>query len=193
LSALKSELHTLKLPDADVNEILEIVKTKLEKQRRQNDPEIQELESQLHKSLEQLLQSERGYVENLNTILKTYYYPLRSGVVKIKTNVMVTIFSNIEVLAGLHQDLLNHLTRAKENFPTIKIGEIFEESIKSMQVYTQYVNNFSASLNALNEERAKSKAFNQFLISCEESNPMPLDALLSFPLNRIPHYRGVLT
>ena len=61
-----------------------------------------------------------------------------------------------------------------------------------MQVYTQYVNNFSASLNTLNAERKNSKAFNQFLISCEESNPMPLDALLSFPLNRIPYYRNVL-
>ena len=106
---------------------------------------------------------------------------------------MLAIFSNFEMLAGLHKDLLTQLREAVNNFPNVSIGTLFGEFVPSMQVYTQYVNKFSASLAALEAERAKSKAFAQFLLSCEESHPLPLEALLSLPLNRIPHYRGVLS
>ena len=61
--------------------------------------------------------------------------------------------------------------------------------LPAMTIYTQYVNNFSWAMDQLEMERAKSKPIAAFLKSCEESNPLGLNVLLSSPLNRIGQYQ----
>jgi hypothetical protein len=118
--------------------------------------------------------------------------PIRSSS-KIATNVFLIIFSNIEILVGLHKELLADIENGLKDFESFNIAELFMKFIPSMSIYTQYVNNFSSSLAALEAEKQKTKAFAQFLDQCSETHPLPLDALLSFPLNRIPYYRAVVT
>lgn len=89
--------------------------------------------------------------------------------------------------------MLEKVTKASQDISSkSKIADIFIAAIDSMKVYTQFVNNFSASLNMIETERAKSKAFNQFLMSNEDTQ-IPLEALITKPLNRIPSFRRELS
>ena len=190
---LRAALHVLGLEDEGVEEVVKLVHSKLGDQHRRNDPEIQAQDGQQKEQLRLLLKNEEEFVANLNVVTKTYLFPIQSGAIKMKTQTQLAIFGSIELLAGLHSDFLKSVRAAQTAFPRVAIGTLFEEFVPSLAVYTQYVNKFSASLAALEGERLRSKNFAQFLLSCEESDTMPLEALLSFPLNRVPHYRGVLT
>jgi hypothetical protein len=50
--------------------------------------------------------------------------PIRQGVVKMKTDVMVSIFSNIDIICSIHKDLLSKLEKALEHFPRFSVGRV---------------------------------------------------------------------
>ena len=81
----------------------------------------------------------------------------------MKTQTFLAIFSNIDILFGIHQELYNDIKELEKEYPNISFCSVFKRHVDSMQIYTQYVNNFSNSIYALEVERKRSKPFNQYL------------------------------
>lgn len=56
--------------------------------------------------------------------------PIRQGVVKMKTDVMVAIFSNIDIICSIHKDLLVKLEKTIEHFPRFSVGKVLLEVVR---------------------------------------------------------------
>ena len=56
--------------------------------------------------------------------------PIRQGVVKMKTDVMVAIFANIDISCSIHKDRLVKLEKTIEHFPRFSVGKVLLEVVR---------------------------------------------------------------
>ncbi|KAL6065518.1 Rho guanyl-nucleotide exchange factor [Balamuthia mandrillaris] len=144
----------------------------------------------------ELLDTEKTYVDNLKLLSKEYKSPLIALCKEkhiITETAVATIFSNIDLITELHVQLLAELEKVRGVSPeTTKIGNIFVTMAPFMKLYTQYVNNYDNALNTISALH-KNKKFVAFL----QSRPTPLERikgdwylthLLILPVQRIPRY-----
>ena len=67
-SNLVDVLKTLELEDEDIMEIVQLTDTKIEENKKKQNPDIQ-LATQIEKSFDQLIRNETEYLSTLNTVL----------------------------------------------------------------------------------------------------------------------------
>mmetsp|Transcript_4196 Transcript_4196/g.14795 ORF Transcript_4196/g.14795 Transcript_4196/m.14795 type:complete len:682 (-) Transcript_4196:56-2101(-) len=138
-----------------------------------------------------LYRSETEYIQNLDKIIKLYLIPARETG-KLKAEQIITVFSNVEIIAQVHKTFHVQLRTMVDLWPRGEpIGSVLESVVGSMSIYSQYVNNFIVAIDVLEAESQRSKAFAALLEEGEREHPMSLHALLSVPLNRIPQYRAM--
>jgi len=140
----------------------------------------------------QLVESEKFYVKELQHVVDDWLTPARNAIetnnasaIVFEKDDILAIFSNIEILYHLHNELYQELI----NGTVSDVGVLFNERIPYMHVYSQYVNNYNSNISTIALEKYKNHRLYQTL--CLKHNN-ELSALIQKPLNRINYYKRKL-
>ncbi|KAI8914777.1 hypothetical protein DFJ77DRAFT_463294 [Powellomyces hirtus] len=151
----------------------------------------------------EILQSERRYVDSLLQLRKSFFEPLMtvvgtaSEVIPKKT--IQSIFSELRGLINVNTELRKQLESRLDEQPWNStngcIGDIFLNLAPYLKMYSSYVKNFNNALSLLTENVAKVPALAQF-IARQNADPelkgLPLESFLILPVQRIPRYKLLL-
>ncbi|KAL6061286.1 FYVEtype Zn finger-containing protein [Balamuthia mandrillaris] len=108
----------------------------------------------------ELLQSERAHVRNLNTFLKDYVIPLRDKKI-IPSEDLQDILCNLELIRNWNEQFLEEMEGLLED--DCEFGKLFMEMIPMLrQLYAQYNENYAHAMEAY-EKCKKNKEFATFL------------------------------
>lgn len=164
--------------------------------------------------IQEILNTEYLYVEDLKTLVKSYLTPIRDGEL-LPSHEIPQIFLNVEIILGIHSDLLQKLmkrlgvekisparstgratgevvleTSSKGRSISYHVGDIFKEMSKNFVVYKHYCSNYKKSMDAI--QRAKQiPAFADFLRTQSqkaEVNNLSLRDYMIKPIQRICKY-----
>eukprot|EP00013_Stygamoeba_regulata_P018768 CAMPEP_0177653600 /NCGR_PEP_ID=MMETSP0447-20121125/13831_1 /TAXON_ID=0 /ORGANISM="Stygamoeba regulata, Strain BSH-02190019" /LENGTH=582 /DNA_ID=CAMNT_0019157085 /DNA_START=227 /DNA_END=1976 /DNA_ORIENTATION=+ len=132
---------------------------------------------------DELLRTEREYINDLSTIIKVFLTPLRANQV-LDPDSLSKIFCNIESLLVLNSEIY-------ENIQTNGVVKTFYSMANSLQVYFRYSANRRISINTLEKCRKGDPTFNTFLVNTQnqsECRGLDLPAWLIKPIQRICKY-----
>eukprot|EP01127_Copromyxa_protea_P018500 TRINITY_DN5841_c0_g1_i2.p1 TRINITY_DN5841_c0_g1~~TRINITY_DN5841_c0_g1_i2.p1 ORF type:complete len:692 (+),score=104.80 TRINITY_DN5841_c0_g1_i2:21-2096(+) len=138
----------------------------------------------------ELLYTEEQFVQSLETIIGKYYKPMLAGAEtdpSIPKDLLKTIFSTIEILLPLNQEILSKLKVKLENWSNSQlIGDMFLETGPFLNLYTMYSSGFGDASAAL-ETIATQSWFPNY---CEAK--VHIESLLIKPVQRLPRYSMLL-
>ncbi|XP_051895401.1 rho guanine nucleotide exchange factor 10-like protein isoform X3 [Pristis pectinata] len=145
--------------------------------------------------LSSIVQSERSYVESLKRILQEYKKPLLEAEPKLMSlrKLRVVFYRLREVLQCHSMFQIALSSRVAEWDVTEKIGDLFVASFsKSMvlDVYSDYVNNFTNAMALIKKACLTKPAFLEFLKRKQASNSdrITLYGLMVKPIQRFPQF-----
>ncbi|XP_046896968.1 rho guanine nucleotide exchange factor 10-like protein isoform X3 [Hypomesus transpacificus] len=145
--------------------------------------------------LSSIIQSERSYVDSLRRILQEYQKPLLEPEVRILNPKKVPpIFYRLREILQCHSMFQIALaSRVAEWEDSEKIGDLFVASFsKSMvlDVYSDYVNNFTNAMALIKKACISKPAFLEFLKKKQSSSPdrITLYGLMVKPIQRFPQF-----
>ncbi|CAN2387995.1 Rho guanine nucleotide exchange factor [Pristimantis euphronides] len=145
--------------------------------------------------LSSIVQSERSYVESLQRVLQDYRNPLIDMEPKLlSARKCQLVFSRVKEI--LHCHTMFHIalsSRVAEWDSTEKIGDLFVASFsKSMvlDVYSDYVNNFTNAMTLIKKACLTKPAFLEFLKKKQAASPdrVTLYGLMVKPIQRFPQF-----
>eukprot|EP01104_Vermistella_antarctica_P021102 TRINITY_DN9334_c0_g1_i1.p1 TRINITY_DN9334_c0_g1~~TRINITY_DN9334_c0_g1_i1.p1 ORF type:complete len:755 (-),score=167.03 TRINITY_DN9334_c0_g1_i1:68-2332(-) len=153
--------------------------------------------------VEELLQTERSYVQDLELLLRVFLTPLREKEILSKQE-LSALFSNIESLLPVNEHLLVDLEArfkydeekasgegATDAVPEQGYGAIFANRGAHFKLYAVYCGNQHNVQERLEDLCAKNSDFKPFLDKCfrlPECRALGLDSFLILPLQRICKY-----
>eukprot|EP00026_Physarum_polycephalum_P003301 Phypoly_transcript_03311.p1 GENE.Phypoly_transcript_03311~~Phypoly_transcript_03311.p1 ORF type:complete len:722 (+),score=144.11 Phypoly_transcript_03311:157-2322(+) len=145
---------------------------------------------------QEILSTERVYVEHLEFLVKEVILPLRSAVgtsSQILTDPEIrVIFSETESILNYNRHLLLQLEeRVSKWSVSQRLGDIFLLISNFLKIYTQYCSNYSEAMRILSECKKQSK-FKKFLDElkkkCHDIEHRGIEDYLIRPVQRIPRY-----
>eukprot|EP00842_Homolaphlyctis_polyrhiza_P000294 jgi/Hompol1/1265/HPOL_002670-RA len=143
----------------------------------------------------EIIQSEREFVEDLETTIRVFMRPLRErDIIHADRREKFTrdLFLNIAELHAINSKLLRKLiARQKENLIVEKIGDIFINIADEFYPYVEYGAKQIYAKNLLDEEKASNPELLKFLKECErlpELRKLPLESFLARPTTRMGRY-----
>jgi hypothetical protein len=138
----------------------------------------------------EIITTEEDYVEDLELILNLYIRPLEKNKL-IRTKDMSIIFSNIEQVLPVNQELLRSLDEQQQRNPVIdSVGEILIRVSDYLKMYTMYCSNHPYALMKLQSVR-QNKPVAKFMDSVQmmpQSCKMDLSHFLLKPIQRVCKY-----
>lgn len=145
-----------------------------------------------HEAIDEVLQSERVYVNDLQSIVAIFLRPAREEKVASPEQIN-DIFLNVEELLEVNKALLVKLEDRvnSSNSHELGIGDIFVAMAKDLRVYTSYCNSHGKAAKTLNKCR-ETKDFRRFLeVRSEypEVNRLDLTDFLIKPVQRVLKYK----
>eukprot|EP00026_Physarum_polycephalum_P003481 Phypoly_transcript_03493.p1 GENE.Phypoly_transcript_03493~~Phypoly_transcript_03493.p1 ORF type:complete len:737 (+),score=102.33 Phypoly_transcript_03493:194-2212(+) len=191
-----NKMHTIKLS----NKIVLIQSVVRQWLARRRFKELQKNERQRNKVAFEILETEKTYVKNLDTLVKVFLTPLRElsrGPDPLVTSEDLTkIFSNCEMIAQIHKQLLESLEERMTKWSkTQLIGDIFVKWAPFLKLYTQYVSNYNVSLSTLAECKKRDPGLEDFFTDCA-NNPATAGKFFGdyqiLPVQRIPRYEMLI-
>ncbi|XP_055604092.1 uncharacterized protein LOC129752331 [Uranotaenia lowii] len=158
------------------------------------------LDTRTHVVVE-LFNTEKSYVESLQTIVLKYLNQLKSpehsGLVDTQT--VDEIFFMVPTILNIHERFLEELRRRLDSWdPLQKIGDAFIDVFSRpviLDTYTSFVNNWNRAKDAIRATRQKCPAFARFLeaMAREHKGKLSLDNLLIKPVQKFPNYELILS
>lgn len=155
-----------------------------------------------HQVALELLQTERNYVEILNTILKVFKLPLeqedqRAGPILAPEEIK-TIFGSLPDILEVHHKMMMELEKMLASWTEDKcIGNVvLTHADVLMKVYPLFVNFFEMSKETVlkcDRERPRFHAFLKICLSKPECGRQTLAELLIRPVQRLPSMNLLLT
>lgn len=143
----------------------------------------------------ELLETERSYVEKLNTLVEVFEVPFREANI-LSNDQFVHIFSNLDVIRNFNTILLKDLEQIISNWTSNSLlGGVFLQMADFLKLYTTYINNYTSALQTISFCK-QSSVFTALLEKCESSprcEALNLPSLLIMPVQRIPRYILLLT
>ncbi|XP_050544977.1 rho guanine nucleotide exchange factor 17-like [Daktulosphaira vitifoliae] len=144
----------------------------------------------------ELYDTERSYVESLQTLVNKYLLPLKSpeNSILIEPSVADEIFYQIPEILMEHEKFLKDLHKRLEIWDAHqRIGDILLEMFSKKPVidsYTSFINNWKQAKEAIKATCNSKPAFARYLESTarEHKGKLALDSLLIMPVQRIPRY-----
>lgn len=129
-------------------------------------PESKELRQRI-KVMQEIINSEKSYVQSLETAIKFYYEPLKEQANSSRPVATLqqvnTIFSSIETIYLFTLELKKKLDERMKQWPSVQfIGDIFAELAPMMKLYADYVNKFDTAIKVF-KELMQNKRFVEFL------------------------------
>jgi len=92
--------------------------------------------------IQEILSTERTYVDGLNIIVVQFVTPLKNSNI-IDQTAITEVFANIEDIQKLQLNFLVFLEKRMQNWkPYLPVGDIFLQFAEQFKLYTQYINNF---------------------------------------------------
>ncbi|KAJ8016354.1 hypothetical protein DPEC_G00006340 [Dallia pectoralis] len=142
-----------------------------------------------------IVQSERSYLDSLKRILEEYQKPLMQPEARILSERKVRpIFYRLREILQCHSMFqIAMASRVAEWDASEKIGDLFVASFsKSMvlDVYSEYVNNFTNAMELIKKACISKPAFLEFLKKKQASSPdrITLYGLMVKPIQRFPQF-----
>ncbi|XP_018422832.1 PREDICTED: epithelial cell-transforming sequence 2 oncogene-like [Nanorana parkeri] len=149
---------------------------------------------------QELLESERQYVQVLEIIRDIYAAPLKSALSSnraiLSISNMQIIFSDIVNILQINKQLLNELIdRLQEWGPAQCLGDVFMKFGSKLKIYTNFFNNYTVILKTIDKCREATPTFRAFLKRHDQTvvtKMMSLQELLLFPAARFEEYVNLL-
>ncbi|EGG15339.1 putative protein serine/threonine kinase [Cavenderia fasciculata] len=148
-----------------------------------------------------ILKSEKEYLAYLHLIIDEFLTPLsaesyHSANPFISAAQVKQVFSEIQVIRGSSNLLIEDLEKLLSETSNVGLGEAFLKLCDYFKLYSPYVTNYYTSLSVLNKLKEDSHRFQTFIQEKEkglDSSFSGLGSLLLLPLNRIGQYTISLT
>ncbi|XP_068104898.1 rho guanine nucleotide exchange factor 3-like [Hyperolius riggenbachi] len=138
----------------------------------------------------ELMQGERMLIEDLNLVKKNYYEPMLTLAIMTQEE-LSQIFSILDSLPPLHQDLLDRLMKLRREDGTVdQVGPTMLEWLPCLCSYKTYCCN-QVSAKALLDHKRRSQAVHNFLQLCQESafsRKLDVWSFLDLPRSRLVKY-----
>ncbi|EAT46715.1 AAEL002100-PA, partial [Aedes aegypti] len=158
------------------------------------------LDTRTHVVVE-LFNTEKSYVESLQTIVLKYLNQLKSpeNAGLVDTQTVDEIFFMVPAILNIHERFLEELRRRLDSWdPMQKIGDAFVDVFSRpviLDTYTSFVNNWNRAKDAIRTTRQKCPAFARFLeaMAREHKGKLSLDNLLIKPVQKFPNYELILS
>ncbi|KAJ1920645.1 hypothetical protein H4219_001203 [Mycoemilia scoparia] len=161
-----------------------------------------EMESSRDKVLEELVYTERRYVQSLRTLIDVYVVPLRSAA-RSRNNDLIppydahVIFGNIERILDVNERFLADLEAWWSADPDKResLGTLCREHFVDFNVYKRYINGFNHAAEQSTNLAKQNPLYKTFLTKAEEReecNRLNLTDMLIMPVQRIPRYTLLL-
>jgi len=149
------------------------------------------------KVAKEILETEKIYVRNLETIVQDYLKPLKViNPPLLSPKSISIIFGHIEDLLIVNRELLTSIEdRMKTWYTDKRMGDIFAKLAPYLKMYTEYCSNYDKAIARLKQKSDENKDLSAYLKRiCSESiknNGVGLDlqSLLIMPVQRIPRYK----
>ncbi|GAM23427.1 hypothetical protein SAMD00019534_066020 [Acytostelium subglobosum LB1] len=143
-----------------------------------------------NKVINELINTEKDYVDDLDLIINVIMMPLRDNKILSDKDINI-IFSNIQVLLGVNQAMLENLVKTAKVNDGISMGPCFNLLADFLKVYSTYCSNHQNSTQHLAACIKKHAHFKQYL---EEKQALPecrmihLESMLIKPIQRLCKY-----
>eukprot|EP01105_Mastigella_eilhardi_P002739 TRINITY_DN1350_c3_g1_i1.p1 TRINITY_DN1350_c3_g1~~TRINITY_DN1350_c3_g1_i1.p1 ORF type:complete len:717 (+),score=185.48 TRINITY_DN1350_c3_g1_i1:47-2197(+) len=162
-----------------------------------NGDKQQKIEEHRNRVVNEILSSEKTYVEQLECCVDVFLTPLRGRPDVVAPDAVETIFSNIEAVLQVNHQLMADLEeRLKDWGPTHLLGDLFLKLIPFLRIYSVYTSNYDKSNVLYTDLREHNSAFLAFITDRSASEPRcklwPLNSFLILPVQRIPRYKMLL-
>jgi nitrogen fixation-related uncharacterized protein len=180
----------------DMQEQERIKKEELERaQAEENRKKEDRCKEMRRKVARELLETEKSYVEKLNTLVDVFEQPMKHSLT-VTADQRNHIFSNVESLRNFNVMLLQDLENIVANWSdNSELGGVFLRVADFFKLYITYINNYTHSIETVNTCKQNTQ-FCTLLEACER-NPrcsgLDLPSLLIMPVQRIPRYILLLT
>lgn len=137
--------------------------------------------------LQELVETERDYVRDLDLLCTLYVRPLSDGEMISEAD-HAQLFANVEQVLILNRSLLERLSAAQS---VGEVGAMFLSMSDYLKSYSAYCCNQNRALDTLTRLKEKNREFASFADYClarPEARGLPLAAFLVKPLQRICKY-----
>eukprot|EP01114_Cavostelium_apophysatum_P005323 TRINITY_DN1615_c1_g2_i1.p1 TRINITY_DN1615_c1_g2~~TRINITY_DN1615_c1_g2_i1.p1 ORF type:complete len:637 (-),score=180.86 TRINITY_DN1615_c1_g2_i1:36-1946(-) len=154
------------------------------------DPSLPQSTRMRNKVINEVIGTERQYVDDLETILNVFLNPLKSANLIPKDSVGA-IFSNVELLVGVNRVLCEDLEEQARKYGGDKIGSSFIKLADYLKMYSVYCSNQKVSLDTIEMWSTKKPQFKELLQQCEahpKCKGLNLGSFLIKPIQRICKY-----
>lgn len=141
-------------------------------------------------------------MESLETLVRLYITPLQESLARdnppiLSQTDLSTLFSNINVLAGLNRNFLRDLSERLKSWDnaTTQIGDIFLGFAPFFKMYTSYCGNHDTATEALKRIEKDNRKFRELIeanLGRPENKGLSLASYLIMPIQRIPRYKLLL-
>ena len=157
-------------------------------QEQSNKEEDAEMESLRQKAIDEIINSEKSYLKQLEIVDEFFMKPLQeNGILANQT--YAGIFGDILGIRQVNKELLLAMETS-----TDKIGKVFLDLAPYLKFYSTYANDFKTATSLVEEQLFRNKPFKAFM-ERQETRPevcKKLNALLITPVQRIPRYKLLL-
>ncbi|XP_039288077.1 protein vav isoform X1 [Nilaparvata lugens] len=140
----------------------------------------------------ELVQTEKNYVDVLNTLHNCFIRPLSAI---MKEDDFRVIFSGIKELCEIHAGFHSQLRKAVTPGSSVRLSEVFLNWREKFLVYGDYCANLTIAQARIQEVCSRNDAINQEVIKCQQeanNGKFKLRDILSVPMQRILKYHLLL-
>ncbi|KAM9958204.1 hypothetical protein ACTFIW_001064 [Dictyostelium discoideum] len=145
---------------------------------------------------QEILQTEKVYVQKLRAIVDVYLTPFKVAATEnphppLTLDQIHSIFSEILIIFNYNSHFYSKLDeRMKENSNLLILGDLFLSITDFLKSYSVYVNNYTKAMSTL--EKVKKNPNVEALLQTFQQNPacdsLDLNSLLIMPVQRVPRY-----
>ena len=144
------------------------------------------------KAINELIATEKTYVNRLSLVIKYYVKPLKDSKI-ITHQQQLTLFSDIETIHELNLTFLSDLQQSIHQ-NDIAMGGQFIKFTPYFKMYQNYMNKYQKAIVLLPQLLSKNKKFKEFCDTARLScNNQQLQSFLILPIQRMPRYNLSLT
>jgi hypothetical protein len=144
----------------------------------------------------EILQSERNYVNSLKVLINVFLKPMREAVLLGKPilshEALSCIFSCVEVIININSELLKEIESKMTRWNnTQKLGDVFIKLGPFLKTYTDYSKNYEKAIKTVSANRKTNDRFRALTdgaLSLPETQNLDITSFLIMPVQRIPRY-----
>uniref|UniRef100_A0A7S4M713 DH domain-containing protein n=1 Tax=Vannella robusta TaxID=1487602 RepID=A0A7S4M713_9EUKA len=158
------------------------------------DPEKEKRRAELrHKCLEEIYQTEKDYIDDLETLINVFIFPMRAMAI-LDDKSLYNVFSNVEVLINCNKEMLTQLENTIQTTNAgddVTIGDVFTQLADYFKMYKVFCANQQTSLTTVELLIKKHPQFKKKLEVCHTDarcRGLFLQSFLIKPIQRVCKY-----